>query len=120
MGSGGRPTVAVNTLVTSLTSNAVPFSGTKVEKGFDSPGRRSTKGIWSGMTLTRLVGCNHRFALVETTNVPGATTSGLNRPDLPSRPRPTLPTLENAATSLFVLVSSNQGWLVLPMAITSL
>src|SRR6266496_3056863 len=101
MGNGGRPTVAVNWLVTSLISNAVPFSGTKVANGLVSPGRSRTKGIWSGKTLIRLVGCTHRLARVETTNVPGATTSGLKRPDLPSRPRPTLPTLENEGTSLF-------------------
>ena len=44
--------------------------------------------------------------------MPGATTSGLKRPNAPSMPTPTLPRLEKAATSLLVSVSPSQGWLV--------
>ena len=50
---------------------------------------------------------------VETTNVPGATTSGLNRPKSPSVPMPTLPRLENEATSLSLSVKPRKGALVL-------
>ena len=50
---------------------------------------------------------------VETTKVPGATRSGLNRPNSPSVPMPTLPRLENAATSLSLSVKPRNGTLVL-------
>ena len=72
------------------------------------------------MTVSRLVGGSQPSAFVETTNVPGATTSGLNRPDLPSTLRPTLPRLEKGAISLLVCVSPSQGWLVMLPTTTSL
>ena len=50
---------------------------------------------------------------VETTNVPGANTSGLKRPKSPSVPMPTLPRLENEATSLSLSVKPRNGTLVL-------
>ena len=57
---------------------------------------------------------------VETTNVPGATTSGLKRPKSPSVPMPTLPRLENDATSLSLSVKPTNNWLVSPLITASL
>jgi hypothetical protein len=48
------------------------------------------------------------FARVEMTNDPGATTSGLKRPKS-SSPTPTLPRLENDATSLSLSVAA-KNW----------
>ena len=50
---------------------------------------------------------------VETINVPGATTSGLNRPNSPSVPMPTLPRLEKEATWLLLSVNPTKGAFVL-------
>ena len=55
----------------------------------------------------------------EITIVPGATTSGLNRPKSPSTPMPTLPRLEKAATWLLLSVLPRNGvaMFVLPSAL---
>src|SRR6266700_47883 len=67
----------------------------------------SVKVLTSGAVLT--VGSFQSFERVETTKVPGATTSGLKRPFGPSCPTPTLPRLENAATSLALSVLPKNG-----------
>src|SRR5262245_41870011 len=120
MGSGGRPAAPENTFVTSTISNRIALSGANVTNDLVSFGRRRTKGTESGSTLNRLVGWIQWLERVETTNVPGATTSGLNRPPIPSSPSPTLPTLENGAISLFVSVKPSHGWLVISLTTTSL
>src|SRR6266545_2820610 len=117
---GGKPELLVNWFVSNKISSLIPCFGINTGKESVSPGCRLTSGIKKLSTENKLVGCTHSLARVDTTNVPGATTSGLNRPDAPSRRRPMLPVLENEATSLLLSVIDNQGWvmLVTPSSIT--
>ena len=55
------------------------------------------------------VGFDQRLDRVEMSIVPGATTSGLKRPEGPSTPMPTLPREENSATWVLLSVKPLNG-----------
>jgi len=90
------------------------FSVTKMPKSRVPRAGNTTSRYSSETKENRLVGTCQLLERVETTKVPGATTSGLNRPASPSRPRPTFPSDENGAMTSLVSVSARYGWLVSP------
>ena len=75
-----------------------------------------SSGYSSRLKVSSPDGSTYCAERVETTKVPGATTSGLNRPDGPSCPMPTLPRAEKAATwlELSVMLRNRCDRLVVP------
>ena len=66
----------------------------------------------SACALVEVIVFSQSAERVEMMNVPGATRSGLKRPNGPSMPMPTLPRLENAATWLSESLMPANGVLV--------
>jgi hypothetical protein len=79
-------------------SNSRAFSGTKIKSVLELPAATTWSDSVLSWTSSKAVGSVQSLERAEMMNDPGATTSGLKRPKVPSRPGPTLPRLENEVT----------------------